>query len=569
MKKFYGILGIATMMAFSNCSNTEKFEDNVFDGEIDTNYLSVNLVSNFVGSTKAAADNFEDGYEGIKGESNINKIRLYFFDINGQSANVSKTGDSFSNYIEWTPAVSESGNSESGNVSATTNATLVIHTREGDRIPYSVIAVVNPDGLNIPQITSLSDFEQSVAVGDYLTGHTEGNFVMSNSVYKDNNNKKYFDVNVVGHLHSTESEALANPVVIYVERVAAKVGVTSSLVKAGEIDGVYATSENHLHKFGEKEIYVKLLGWNVTAVPQVSNLVKDIDIKWGDNLFGIEPWNDPARNRSYWALNPTGLNYGYGNFGIGASANNASAIYVKNFNEGTSENPLVNYVYTRENADDGNGLPSTPSKVIVAAQLCDIAGNPITFGEYLLEKYSVDDMKVAMANYATVYKEKVVDGETVRVRLEPSDITFVTGLSLGNEYAADGRRNYVYAQISSETYNSSKWYLDNRTSSEAASLDQINEALRDNIGAGKIWNNGFTYYYFDVEHIGSDNGKIGVVRNHIYKANIRSLSGLGTPVYNVDETIYPEKPEDTETYIAAQIKVISWRAYNFDVDLEW
>ena len=51
----------------------------------------------------------------------------------------------------------------------------------------------------------------------------------------------------------------------------------------------------------------------------------------------------------------------------------------------------------------------------------------------------------------------------------------------------------------------------------------------------------------------------GVVRNHIYAINVTKIAGLGTPVYNPDEIIYPETPEENEHYIAAQINILSWR----------
>ena len=94
------------------------------------------------------------------------------------------------------------------------------------------------------------------------------------------------------------------------------------------------------------------------------------------------------------------------------------------------------------------------------------------------------------------------------------------------------------------------------------------------MGGAKVWKNGYTYYYFDIRHLnGSETGdvigKYGVVRNHVYAANINSLAGLGTPVYNPGETIYPEHPTDDDTYIAAEIRILSWRIVNQNIDLEW
>ena len=77
-----------------------------------------------------------------------------------------------------------------------------------------------------------------------------------------------------------------------------------------------------------------------------------------------------------------------------------------------------------------------------------------------------------------------------------------------------------------------------------------------------------TYYYYEIKHLqGSD--EIGVVRNHIYKTTITNIAGLGTPVYNPGDVIYPEKPEDNAHYIAAEINILSWRVVKNNYNLEW
>lgn len=63
-------------------------------------------------------------------------------------------------------------------------------------------------------------------------------------------------------------------------------------------------------------------------------------------------------------------------------------------------------------------------------------------------------------------------------------------------------------------------------------------------------------------------GAYGVVRNHSYQVVINSVTGLGTPVYNPDDVIDPEQPKDEESYLAARIKVLSWRVVKSTVDLK-
>lgn len=85
-----------------------------------------------------------------------------------------------------------------------------------------------------------------------------------------------------------------------------------------------------------------------------------------------------------------------------------------------------------------------------------------------------------------------------------------------------------------------------------------------------VWNSGMTYYYYEIIHNGvGDNATKGVVRNHIYDTKVTKIAGLGTPVYDPDMSIYPEKPDPNDHYIAAQINILSWRIVKNDYVLEW
>ena len=86
-----------------------------------------------------------------------------------------------------------------------------------------------------------------------------------------------------------------------------------------------------------------------------------------------------------------------------------------------------------------------------------------------------------------------------------------------------------------------------------------------------VWNTGMTYYYFDVKHLGASGSPAyyGIVRNHIYKTTVTSVTGLGTPVYDPDQIIEPEKPKYNESLIQADIRILQWRIVSQDYELEW
>ena len=100
----------------------------------------------------------------------------------------------------------------------------------------------------------------------------------------------------------------------------------------------------------------------------------------------------------------------------------------------------------------------------------------------------------------------------------------------------------------------------------------INDNLADKniVDRALVWKSGMTYYYYEIIHNGTgSNATKGVVRNHIYKTTVAKIAGLGTPVYDPDQVIYPEKPDENDHYIAAEIDILSWRIVENNYNLEW
>jgi hypothetical protein len=51
--------------------------------------------------------------------------------------------------------------------------------------------------------------------------------------------------------------------------------------------------------------------------------------------------------------------------------------------------------------------------------------------------------------------------------------------------------------------------------------------------------------------------------------NISDITGYGTPVYEgTTDFIVPEKPVDVDTFVAAQINILSWRVVENDYELK-
>ena len=139
-------------------------------------------------------------------------------------------------------------------------------------------------------------------------------------------------------------------------------------------------------------------------------------------------------------------------------------------------------------------------------------------------------------------------------------------------------RYYVYAQLKDDVFTAGEWFADDHVgditaadpATPAITLQEANAQLKK-AGHAKVWKEGMTYYYFDIKHLGAAGkpGEYGVVRNHLYNATITALSGLGTPVYNPEEVIYPEPVDPDDQYIAAQINILSWRLVPNNIELKW
>ena len=569
MKKSLLILPLLAL-AFASCSSDEPANNEGTD-QGEAKYLSVNIVASPTNGSKADPNTQEDYENGTPKENDVQSVRFYFFDDDKAAVNVKKNGENWVNYHDWVKPAT--GDGDAPNVEKVITADIIINTSEDDKLPAYVVAIVNPTS-DLPA-GSISLEQLNLKVAAY--NNTES-FVMSNSVYKDGVDKKMEEVSVAGHLYLNAADAKKNPVTIYVERVLAKVSMdlkegladkTTGLIKTGVHSDALGTSDN--------EVFVKFLGWNVTATADKSRLMKEINVAWPTNLFGdAEPWNWSDFCRSFWAINPAEVGYAYGTFDVNNTDNPNKAWGITAFG---GDN---NYTYLQENAaasSANDAVVAKPSQVIVAAQLVDKAGKPVEIAEWGFMQCKVADLKKAilasLTNKNFFKKTSVNSGETTEVKytqIDVTDLDFKTAsvVDNGGKLLEEGGRYYVYAQLS-DAAAGVEWVDADNADGKNVEVSTINDALKA-LGHAKIWKNGYTYYYLNIRHLGDTENKpgyYGVVRNHVYKVLVNSVSGLGTPVYDPKEVIIPEKPGNDNTYIAAEIKVLSWRIVNNGVDLDW
>lgn len=562
MKRNILFMSVLVSLFISGCSQDEivSNEEDVVNGKTNTSYMTVNLMSSDVIGTRA-----QSGYEdGTQYENKVNKVRFYFFTENGAAANVKLQGSNYVNYYDWPSVTQEGDGNSSDDIESRLKATIVINTKSGDKLPQMMVAVLNPiDNLgNISRsLDDLKKISKDYTSSDYIG---EGKFVMFNSVYSEDDQTEICAVLVKAeNLCKTEADAKLHPVTIYVERSVAKVTVTlGDAVKAAATDklALKDAKGNNLTVDGG-QVYLKLGNWALTAETDKSRLVKKINPAWTSD------WWKGGSHRSFWAINASDAKNNYHDYQNGIQTAIGTALY-------TNENAA------KAGNDAAPELPKT--KVILKGTLCTENGSELTLvrhlGAYYADTYSetptanLPILKKSILNQLKASGKNFYYGSSsVRTQIGTDDLQIVIAEQKTEE---ESKNNcYVYAQLT-DAAKGKTWYNSLEQSvTEPIDTDVINDALKDKeiVDWALVWKSGMTYYYYEIIHNKTDNGTItpGVVRNHVYKTNVTKIAGFGTPVYDPEQKIYPEKPDPNDHYIAAEIDILSWRIVDYGYELEW
>lgn len=588
-KSLIYVSALALSLSIASCSNEGEVKDPESTQGFETNYLSVNLVqapdmgtrADATTGTQTSGDPNATYEDGIGNENAVSSVRFYFFNDGG--APVSITDDS-KNYFDWSKEIT-STNPEDPNVEKQFNAVVVLHTTANASLPTKVVALLNPNAeiLNDKNNKSLSDLQGVAYAADYsaIANSTSPSFIMANSVYSDGKDSPSVVIATTiktENYASSEETAKNNPVDIYVERSVAKVrvkfnGLSNNRVQLKDKDDKDLT-------VGNQNVYFEVKGWNLTAETDKGNLFKSIDANWEDaNLW--TNWNYAPYFRSFWAQNAEGVKQSWHSYNelVGTDGTTAG----KSFNGGyiyTNENAPQTIVTVPENSSIAYSGIQEFTKVILAGNLVNESGNALNITKYAgitsADDESFTNLKNSVLgglNSKMIYYK---DAEGFK-SMDVSDVEFVKASTVGKAEASDEKnetttgRYYVYLQLSA-TGKGKTWYKSNTVEAEAfTAVDAVNAYLLANLEKAQVYKGGMTYYYFPIAHLGNAGkiGKYGVVRNHIYDCNITKIVGLGTPVYDPTEKIYPEQPIDDETYLAARINILSWRLVTQDIELNW
>lgn len=529
------------------CTENINEPNSPIKGELERSFIAVSIMSDDA-STRADDVDFEYG---DAAERYVENVHFFLFKSDGSAFPVSASGGK--NYLSFTVGSNgtqpgETGEANEGpNVSDVKDKILVFDNYKGE-YPAYIVAVLNWDTQYIQPSYTLDNLYNTLA----NIRNSNKHFVMSNAVYADMHGKVVrANALTIDNIGKSEEEALANPVEIYVERISAKV----EIVAEGDVEGMDATYDIET-KVGDVPVYAKVLRWELHNDYNQSIILKHIyPDSWGMGSEVGFLWNDPNRFRSYWAASYTGSFPADNHFDWANGLTTSNVAYC-------GEN-------TRQAVVDGEGnVTSDPrTKVIIKAQLVDSEGNPVEVGVWYGHSY-VGEMALRTEVAQLLANELYyLEGGEYK-SIGAADLKLVVGSNAPEGVVAEAYE--VIFQLADEALVKEWYSYSNAEGYVSATAEAVNGRLAE-VEPAMVYNDGMTYYYADIRHLGRKDSaaEYGVVRNHVYKVNIATITGLGTPVYDSDVDIdTPERPKDMHSYVAAEVRILSWKVVKNEYNVE-
>lgn len=515
MKKLFYLPALAAALFFTSCSSDEPAgPENPEDG--NGRFMTVNIMT--AGGSRASESDFENG-EDI--ENTVENALFSFYDEKG---NLSQTPQ----LMPLTLADAPAGNPYASKISTTT---VVI---AGQKEPAKMLVVLNPpsdlklNGYNLTQALAL--------VGSY-NGQTDKTFVMSNSSYYSDGIVTAIDV--TKKVKSSRTEAEANPVDVYVERVLAKITTDKAT------DFKTESSTISVDEVGSVTLTPEITGVEIANVATQAYLFKDITgiSDWMDTWTEVNDFNN---KRSYWATTLRDDKAGFSN---------------KNWNQITDAFDESHTYYVLPNTST-----SSKTAVLVKAILKDKDGKAMDLVKWSGNYYKKDAFKRRFALFLNNEGYRIKEASNPTRELTEDDVDYISANDHKRLVEAKKIKAYQTAGCVKDGLTVVKIGADNVEATPAEG--EIENYMTDAHHVVDLWEGGRAYYFTNIKHHGPAESvfEYGVVRNHVYKLTLSSIQGLGVPVVNPDEPIIPEHPEDKLFYVGAKVRILKWRIVNQTVN---
>ena len=540
---------------FAACANDETPDgNNLPQGNGEQAFIAVRLAA-----PNAMTRTFQDG---IDAENAVTTARFYFFNNEGTAVTV----DNSVNYKDVTTTFSDATSpaDESGNVEEISNAVLVLEN--ATVWPEKMVVVLNPP-TELNASKSLSDLR---AAADDYASEESGKFVMSNAVYATSSGTQVDAVDLAGYITNNKDAAEGNPVTVYVERVLARVDVAcTSNLENDKTDGT-GTQQNEINGYsggnGTSEIQAVIKGWTLANRNSQSHLLKSLStwnnsstITVGTGSWAFADWNAATNHRSYWAY-----------------TDDVTATKLENdsYDDILKDNStFVETAYCQENTGKG------PATELVAIAELQVDGLKTDIAKYAGQYWTVENLLTQFANQILAGKiyYKATSGDPATVTALPA-----TALKLRPRNSSETSSVAAYEAVLDlkAAYQTGYTFYSDAAGNDELQLTEVQGILNDY--KALYWKDGKTYYHTTIKHTLNSLTKDGVVRNHLYDISLTGVSGLGTPIPGTssddegddpgdddpdDKPINPEDPKDENSYLAAEINILSWNVIDQNVEL--
>lgn len=570
MNKKLFFMPLLAALAFTGCSSDEPASSgNGDENDGDVSYIAVNILASNTPGGRGTSDGFESPTEETAYENAAKSAVFLFFDEAGNS-----TQSPQSMNITW----QENSGSTNPQIEKISTATVVI---AGQTTPKWMLVVLNPlstfesyaNGKSLKEIR-----EHSVPYNPYSSTQKTYSFVMSNSVYASaDGTTEFCATDVSNNKYKDRGEAEKHAVNVYVERVNAKITTTAivnsnlkgATIKVSKLAGIAAQDEEGQDDRVDYTLTQEITGIQIANSANSSNLIKDItgftNWDWKTNE-GSEKlsWNDYSNKRCYWANTPS-ITY-----------NNLSWTQIDETDPAKAQK-----FYVQENTNSG-----TKTAVIISARL-KYENNNFSFVRWGGNYYLKDGFLAHYANilknanyriryyadgtwkFRTIDYENVDGGKKELKWMDKKTHEELMRPATSDEYRFKGYEMSAMCDFtldeSDPSHKESVVILKGGNTFEPVTINLVNRFLQEKQNRCWLWEDGLCYYFANIEHFGPKvNGgsdfSQGVVRNHVYVLNFEGgISGVGTPVFNPEETIIPEKPADDLFYVGAKVNILKWR----------
>lgn len=597
MKKILGLLALAGVMTLAGCNTEEPNMPGTQGGDAQA-YINVKVSMAGLSTRADNTNNTDQDFAyGTDEENAVKSLILGFY---------GETGDC----LELVTVPVTGGTShETGENVAVDEPVMVGVSDNTAKSATDLVAFVNVSFNDLVKNGTANKTLAEIQSTTLASYNPSNGFAMTNSGYYGTG---YVNTTAVNSIEKEKPSFYkiggepAEMVQIYVERVAAKVALTT----IGEVSDYPA----YLADDTEVQLSFTPNTWGVQATAKESYLVKQNTIE--------EPadWMTSPKNnfRSYWAtsygydveepvLLPSGdaayketlgetlLDYtAYGdldNVIAAASGNTYASTAVDYVLENTfpasrlntKDIPGANVV-----AKLGYNPWSAVTSIVLAGTYTVTYGDDYegekSFGEganfYLLPKAKLDpaDQKFKIVQQILTEDQAVDAMLALASYITNEDNTALTAddVNLETYYAGEDKENPANSRYLQLNETAEGTYKINGVSDKT--VEDVNKELLK-IGPAKLYAGGKAFFYIPLKHYYTEEtnaqylpldevveGNYGIVRNNWYSLSVNKITGLGTGVGGDDDIPVPD-PEEDAYAIDAVLNVLQWHMRNQSVDL--